>query len=207
MEAKSKSRRWATGEWKLHLPLPISLTLPPALSPSPTVEKLSSMKPVPAARKFGDHYCKRWGFLFGEFLAYPEGTLNGWFWDSLEGLLETPPLPPNVCSRFFGVEDTLCGWWRTEVWWRILSLREVCRIILSTCLESFPLVVFSLTWKYLQPVSFKVLLVRTFGLHYPVLFQSLYLLTDYYRSFELVQRLWSQSFNLGHCFIFSWDWL
>ena len=68
--------------------------------------------------------CKRWGFLFGEFSACPEGTLNGWFWDSLEGLLETPPLPPNVCSRFFGVGDTLCGWWRAEVWSRILSLLE-----------------------------------------------------------------------------------
>lgn len=78
---------------------------------------------------------------------------------------------------------------------------------LSTCLEAFPLVVFPLTWKYLQPVSFKVLLVRTFGLHCPILFQSLCLLTNCYWSFELVQRSWSQSFNLGHCFIFSWDWL
>ena len=74
-------------------------------------------------------------------------------------------------------------------------------------LRSFSSCGLSLTWKYLQPVSFKVLLVRTFGLHCPVLFQSLYLLTNYYWSFELVQRLWSQSFNLGHCFIFSWDWL
>ena len=60
------SRRWSAGERaKLHLPLPMAphcscyrlSHLPPPYSPGPpppTVEKLSSTKPVPGAKKVGD---------------------------------------------------------------------------------------------------------------------------------------------------------
>ena len=62
-------RNWATagGEWrpgeqvKPHLPLPIAHTTTWTISPRlQSLRTMSSMKPVPGARKVGDHCCKAW---------------------------------------------------------------------------------------------------------------------------------------------------
>ena len=60
----SHSRRWVAGKQaKLHLPLPIACIT--AWTPLPltlSVDKLSSMKPVPGAKKVGDCWCMEWMF-------------------------------------------------------------------------------------------------------------------------------------------------
>lgn len=135
----------------LHYPLP------------PPVEKLSSMKPVLAVKKFGTGCCKRWGFLFTVFSLSRKNSQ----WMILgfpRRPCETPPLPPNVCSRFLGLG--ILWMMKDRGLLRSLSQRSM-QNHLSTCLEAFPLVASS-NLKYLQPVSFKVLLVRTLG--YTVLF-------------------------------------
>lgn len=91
------------------------------------------------------------------------------------------------------LEGPLC---LREIWILYISTRHLLRSLYSCGVSSIWIV---------PTASLLKVLVRTPRLHYPVPLQNFHLLTD--RSPELVQMLWSWSFNLRHRFLFLKDWL